>query len=307
MPRIRDCSTERKVDMETAIVRQRIHILDTLKGILILLVVIGHLLEVIPGFGLSHPLYKIIYSFHMPAFIFISGFFIKPSLKKLIRLLILFIATQLVYQIFVHLVYQKLPITDFRITFQQPYWILWYLVVMIYYTCLSPILNLTKGSGEWITFGASVLFALVVGYISEIGYPLSLSRFFVFLPFFIAGFYAKRHKEKIFTSFSKLTRKQKAFIFAGNALLLVPAVLFVVCGPVTAQMLYGSYSYKIGYNAALRLLFMIIGGIWTFFLLAIVTFPGNRKIPVLSFVGKHTMPIYLLHGFLIKLIAWGII
>ena len=56
---------------------------DNVKGILVILVVLGHLLELmagrIPG---ALYLWSMIYSFHMPAFLIISGYFAKRSQKN---------------------------------------------------------------------------------------------------------------------------------------------------------------------------------------------------------------------------------
>lgn len=52
---------------------------DSLKGILILLVVLGHAIQgVLSETADSNHIYNLIYSFHMPAFFAISGFFVKP-------------------------------------------------------------------------------------------------------------------------------------------------------------------------------------------------------------------------------------
>ena len=49
--------------------------IDNLKGILIFLVVFGHLLELVITKGHAKYIYELIYSFHMPFFIFLSGYF----------------------------------------------------------------------------------------------------------------------------------------------------------------------------------------------------------------------------------------
>ena len=53
-------------------VANRISFIDQLKGITILLVVIGHLIE--HNAGRDNFLWTFIYSFHMPLFMFISGY-----------------------------------------------------------------------------------------------------------------------------------------------------------------------------------------------------------------------------------------
>lgn len=57
--------------------RTRDHTLDAMKGILIIMVVVGHVIVSIyaPDNYTGNILFKICYSFHMPAFIMISGYF----------------------------------------------------------------------------------------------------------------------------------------------------------------------------------------------------------------------------------------
>ena len=68
--------------------QQREYLFDNYKVLLIILVVIGHFIE--PCYDQNSFLYELkwgIVAFHMPAFIFISGYFSKriPSIKKLYR------------------------------------------------------------------------------------------------------------------------------------------------------------------------------------------------------------------------------
>jgi fucose 4-O-acetylase-like acetyltransferase len=64
---------------QTPAVQSRIDYIDIAKGIGILLVVMGH-----NDFSLISPfLFKLIYSFHMPMFFFMSGIFFKPDLSFL--------------------------------------------------------------------------------------------------------------------------------------------------------------------------------------------------------------------------------
>lgn len=61
--------------------KQRNYHFDNMKGILILCVVLGHtvsnLFSVWGNYLATKYLYYLIYTFHMPVFIFISGFFSK--------------------------------------------------------------------------------------------------------------------------------------------------------------------------------------------------------------------------------------
>lgn len=63
---------------------------DNLKGILIFLVVFGHLLELVGGPAAAW-LYRLIYSFHMPAFVFCSGWFARFDAAHFFRRLLLIV------------------------------------------------------------------------------------------------------------------------------------------------------------------------------------------------------------------------
>ena len=61
-------------------------------------------------------------------------------------------------------------------------------------------------------------------------------------------------------------------------------------------MLYGSIPYEtLGYNAFIRAEFIIVACSWIYF---IVQWMPNKKI-IISDLGKNTMAIYLLHGFIV--------
>ena len=91
--------------------QQREYLFDNYKVLLIILVVIGHFIE--PCYDQNSFLYELkwgIVAFHMPAFIFISGYFSKriPSIKKLIQgLVIPYFVYELVYYFLYTLVLDK--------------------------------------------------------------------------------------------------------------------------------------------------------------------------------------------------------
>jgi fucose 4-O-acetylase-like acetyltransferase len=54
--------------------------IDNIKAFLIILVVFGHMLELVNMGGL----YRLIYTIHMPVFVFVSGYFAKFNAKKIV-------------------------------------------------------------------------------------------------------------------------------------------------------------------------------------------------------------------------------
>lgn len=116
--------------------------LDNIKVILIFFVIFGHLLETVGGDNL----YKIIYSFHMPVFIFISGWFAPSkcvSKKTMFKLIHPYILFQLLYILFNVFAVNEGNI-ELSIQFSTPYWLLWYLLTLTFYYLLIPIIATEK-------------------------------------------------------------------------------------------------------------------------------------------------------------------
>lgn len=63
---------------------ERYYEFDNLKGFAIILVIFGHALQYVIGteYAYDNILYRLIYSFHMPLFMMISGFFFYNSLSR---------------------------------------------------------------------------------------------------------------------------------------------------------------------------------------------------------------------------------
>ncbi len=59
--------------------KERDYFFDNARAILILFIVLGHMLQPYTSIGDKYlsALYLVIYSFHMPTFLFISGYFAK--------------------------------------------------------------------------------------------------------------------------------------------------------------------------------------------------------------------------------------
>lgn len=274
--------------------------MDNLRCVLLFLVVLGHLMETFGG-GRREILYRVIYSFHMPFFLFLTGCFARFRPERLIRhLLFPYAVFQVLYLLFQYCVIgQKDPLT---FQFTTPYWLLWYLMTAFWCCMLLPFFG-AGGSADRkkaaaITGGLFAL-AIAAGFDGTIGYYLSLSRTLCFLPFFAAGWYAANvpaFKEEL-DGLRKGPKRIAAAVCIALLILVTEAVLLRMNLQVGA--LFGSFSYRgAGFNAGTRLLLFACAGLWILFGLLVT--PG-KKIPVLSEAGRNTMPVYLLHGFIERL------
>ncbi|MCA6608876.1 acyltransferase family protein [Bacillus safensis] len=268
---------------------------DNAKFLLIFLVVFGHLLRsFIHDNDWMLYLYKFIYTFHMPAFILVSGFFAKgfrkPGFMKkvAVKLIIPYLIFQVIYSVYYYLLQDQ---SMANLNPIDPQWSLWFLISLFFWNLL--LIPFSKLPFHWAMI-VSLSIALLVGYVDSISDTLSLSRTFVFLPMFLAGFYLKKqHFEFIRTSKGKLA-----------ALVVLMAVsLFCYFYEFDYSFLFGSKSYASlgdeGMIAAMKRM--------AWYLLAFgATFSFFALVPTRRFFftkwGTRTLYVYLLHGFVIKLL-----
>ena len=271
--------------------------LDNLRFFLIFTVVFGHLLEVAVPFRGHGLLYQVIYSFHMPAFLFLFGYCARFSPRRIVfHCVIPYFIFQSIF-----LLAQNAFGVETPIQYTTPYWILWYLVACIYYLLLIPIYDSPNKTVQILVFAASVALALLVGFVDWIEYPFSLSRFFVFQPWFILGFYCRKGAvlEKL-----KLSVKQKVLCGILLAALICVSVLYLQRGMLQDEMLYGTYPYsQLGYTLWTRLLLMAIAFCWLVVLFVVVKPLLSRRLPLVTAIGQNTLPVFLLHGFFTRPIS----
>ncbi len=269
---------------------------DNIKCILIILVVFAHLLG-IGGFENTF-LYKLIYSFHMPAFIFLFGYFVKFKPDGIFKSWVIpYILFQTLYILFERVVLGE----DIIFQYASPNWILWYMLVCIFYQLLIPIYQSALEKRTCLTIVCVFALALVIGYDKTFAYYAALSRFFVFQPWFVLGLYSRKyastHPDK--TTFN-VNALKKCLIIAGA----IASAVLLYFSNVNSSILYGAYPYvSLDYSIATRALVMIMSGIYISLLLYVLKPYTSRKIPLITTIGQNTLSVYLLHGFVVKLIG----
>ena len=83
----------KKGEKTEVMAKERNAYFDNMKALLIFLVVLGHVLSNFAGDdSVGEWIYLVIFSFHMPAFLFVTGYFARSDPKKVIgQLLILYL------------------------------------------------------------------------------------------------------------------------------------------------------------------------------------------------------------------------
>ena len=276
---------------------------DNLKGLLIFLVVFCHFFEFLVPQWTHYPivynLYYCIYTFHMPAFIFCSGYFSKNSARASNtdrRVVSDCLIPYLVFQIFYCFLFfsPKPYITDsllslFNLT--QPQWALWYLLCMFFWRILlRPAETL-----RWPLL-TGILLALYIGTTSA-GVFLSLSRTLTLFPFFLAGY--RMTPDQL----ASVRRKSPLLALAVFALSLGISLWLassgVPLGHIRMAQPYADFQVPAWRALLLRVLAIILGSASIFSLLALV---GKRR-SLFSTFGRFTLPIYVIHTGIIRLVS----
>lgn len=260
----------------------RSSLFDNLKGFLIFLVVFGHMLE--PQItGMANFLYLNIYSFHMPAFIFVSGWFSRHStIKKTItHVLLPYLAFQLIY-----LLYMDMPVQ-----FYAPYWILWYLFALFVWRLVLPLIRLKKPIAP-LLWPVAVVVSILCGFTDKVGYDFALSRVLVFFPYFLLGYCLAGHRETLLPRLRTRTSRVLSLCVAAAC----AGFFFHVRYTFLRHWMFGAADYGFtGSSPQIRLLLLGIALLWLWFLLA---WMPSRPLPALASLGNNTLFVYLLHGFI---------
>lgn len=269
-----------------------------LRFLLIVCVFIGNAIEpLITRMEGIHSLYMWIFTFHMPLFVFVTGYFAKSNLSgEAGRKVLLQISFQ--YVIF-QSIYSLLDVTVFQVnhihhSFFAPYLLLWFLASHIGWRLLLLMMRKCTPVQQ---LAISITLGVVVGYLQMDGTWLSISRTFVFLPFFIAGYHFSFEKiEQLFTL------KTRAIAMSASILLFV--VIALTGADISPGWLYGSMTYgQLGhhewyagmYRFTLYLLQIVAGAAFLSFV--------PKGASLLTDYGRRTLYVFLLHGFIIRIAA----
>ena len=186
---------------------------------------------------------------------------------------------------------------DKKLTYYTPYRSLWFLLALSAWNILLTFFDTNNHKKQILMILSSIIFGLVIGYIS---YPslkiFSISRILVYLPFFLTGYYLKKNDITLLWK-EKLSNNSKKIISA-LLMIMIVGILFYIWQNYKQwdyEWLYGSISYKAGEYGPLERLIQYIVAILC--MISLLWFIPNKKYK-LTYVGKYTLVIYLLHIFI---------
>lgn len=256
---------------------------DNAKGILMTLVVLGHYLYAYSQYKAANAIITIIYLFHMPAFVFISGFLSKSenatsakSICKLCLVYIVFNTSMMIYSF----IFEDLPLSLFT-----PYYSYWYILALIVWRLTVKQLSQIRG----ITI-ISIIVAMSVGFWQEVSNVFALARIFCFYPFFILGYKFSTIKINAFVE------KRTNFDYFKSIILLTITsyfvYLFILFSPRPDIFTMIAYS-----NPVLVIARLCIFAIAILMIISLGSIIPEREIPLLTKWGRNSLVIFLLHRY----------
>ncbi len=285
---------EQEIAISSAIAKEkpRDYLMDNLRAILIILVVWGHLLTSMRSENeVIKSIYIFIYMFHMPAMTFVSGYFSK-NLEKIRSNAFVTIFIPYLLLNGINYAYKILVLKEDFYHFQvfRPSWGLWYLLALFFWKFfLKDILKIRHLL--MFSFAAAIL----TGFSGEFDEYMALARVVCFLPFFVLGNYCrKRHIAKI----RQLPKILSCIILLAVAGISVYASYRKL---IDTEVLYLRSPYPEDSRIETMLLRILIYVIALIMMIALINLVTSKK-TFLSYVGRSTMTVYILHLFMIPLL-----
>lgn len=287
--------------METFDTKDRDTTFDSIKFVLITLVFLGHTFKVNWDAWGNVYLFSFIYSFHMPAFVLISGYFYKDSNPKkfwrnILELLIVILVFQIIY-------FSSNWFDPYDFSFKGiinrlsrsylPIRALWYLLSLCFWRIFMYYSPKNIRENYKIALPLSIFLSLFVGFLS-LGSQFSFQRTFTFFPYFLLGYYI--HKYSLWKKIRNIR------IWKCIVVILLYFIVILMIPSFPDSMLFGSFHYWTGVTSwdkmfALR----ILSYFWTLPL----TFCVLSVIPNCKFFakeGKNTVFYLLYHPYFVWLI-----
>lgn len=274
----------------------RIFLYENLRFILIVLVVIGHVIDLNTSQSkVYRSIFLWIYSFHMPLFLFLSGMFHKN--ENILTKALGYICIGFLWKV-LRFLETMLLFGNASFSFLSDGGIPWYMFVLAMYIVVSYGL---RNVNKRFLFVFSVMLACFVGYDATIGDFLYLSRAVVFYPFFLLG--EMTNKEALV----QVVENKRVKVFAFVVLVIWGLICFLCLeqiyflrplftgrNPFSANEIFSRWGF------AFRMLCYIISMITGFSMICIMP---NRSIPVITLFGSRTLQVYFWHYFIITILV----
>ncbi|MGP4111649.1 acyltransferase family protein [Streptomyces sp. 4N509B] len=273
---------------------------DNAKYLAIVLVAVGHTWTPLRDDSrAASALYMFVYTFHMPAFILVAGYFSRSFTGRPDQLRRLIAGIGVPYLVFevAYILFSRLstdagdPFSPFSIL--DPYYVTWFLLALFVWRLTSPLWRIVR----W-PLPLALATAAVASVSPHLGADLNIQRVLQFLPFFVLGMLLRREH-------FELVRRPEVRVLSVPVLLAAVAVAYWAVPRMNHAWFYRSDSaqelaapWYVGVVMSLAL--FGCGLLLTACFLAWV--PARHT--WFTSLGAGTIYGYLLHGFVAKASRW---
>ncbi|MFW2488461.1 acyltransferase family protein [Clostridium chromiireducens] len=293
--------------------------IDVTKGFAVILVVLGHVIQ----YGAnnyfdfsSHIIFKLIYSFHMPLFMFLSGYtsyysfrntkntrlyFVK---KRVISLLLPFLIWGIITSLFVCfkdiIIRHTLStfIERIRDLFLYPANGLWFLWVLFFINVIHLIINSLEEKNGMISYVIVFIIVMIIPFGSYFG----IDTIKWMLPFYFVGYFTNKYNDYI---------SEKVKFIRIISICLLPVAIFLVIKNnylclINKELVVEN---KLFYSVNLGLRY-IIAFVWIIVIFSITNLLKKNICYIkLANLGLYSLDIYVIQVFFVKMIGkisfWG--
>lgn len=284
--------------MQLDISRNRDKSVDTLKFTLMCLVIFGHCMEKfnLHKVGYIEHIYQYIYLFHMPLFVFISGYFINREQDKhrFYKSLLYILETYIVFQLPSYILSCIHGLKN-PINLLNPTWAMWFLPSLIVWRFI--IYNTSeKILKHWIlVLSFLCLISVIGGFINYSDF--AFQRIITYFPMFMMGYYCKVHN---------CLSKIKSIPLWTSVIICISIMFSLFATNIhTSPLFYQNGSYFTQPIPIISGCLFRIGWYIATFLLSISILPlllriKNQKMAV---YGCHTLLFYVVHVFILNYVS----
>ncbi|MFE1576643.1 acyltransferase family protein [Streptomyces fradiae] len=277
---------------------QRDPFFDNAKYLAIVLVAVGHAWEpVMEGSRATRALYMVVYAFHMPAFVMISGYFSRTfaarpdQLRRLVGgVLVPYLAFETAYTLYRRWA-QDAPQQAFSLT--DPFYLTWFLLALFVWRLSAPLWRALRHP---VPIAAAV--AALASLTPRIAADLDLQRVLQFLPFFVLGLSLR---EEHF----RLLRRRAVRVAAVPVAVAAVAGAYAVAPHLRMGWFYRNTSAEeLGYAWwAGPLATVALGAVALALTAAFLAWVPSRR-TWFTVLGAGSVCGYLLHGFPVKALQY---
>ncbi len=262
---------------------------------LVTLVVVGHAWTLLPDTRLNTHLYDFLYAWHVPAFVFVTGYLSQRfhwTPQRLWALVKTVAVPYVVFEAALAIFRVKVGGEELEDLFTDPHWPMWYLSALFFWRLLTPIFRPLPGAVV-VAIGLSLAAGLWAGDTFDVARIMGL------LPFFVMGLKATPERLALL--------RQRRVKQAGVAILVALAVvsLSIDSWASTEWLYYRSTYGQMGSSdleaIGIRTAMLTMGTLGAFSFLSLVP----RVHGWFTRMGAWTLVVYLFHGFAIKGAAYA--